>query len=160
MMFALVTYAHLQQASAENVVVDDNRQGFSRQGFSIAVPDFLDGSTSDGTSWSAMARAITSDLRASGRFALIESNLPVESNVPGEGRVDPLPHFDSWRATDARWLVIGRVKQQDQRLLVRFQLWNVVEGKQVLGQQYVVGSEDPQRVSHVIAEEIFKQLTR
>jgi Tol biopolymer transport system component len=160
MMFALVTYAQLQHASAANAVIDDNRQGFSRQGFAIAVPDFLDSSTSDGTSWSAMAQAIASDLRTLGRFALIESNLPVESNVPDEGRVDPLPHFDRWRATDARWLVIGRVKKQDQRLLVRFQLWNVAEGKQVLGQQYVVGSEDPQRVPHVIAEEIVKQLTR
>jgi TolB protein len=73
---------------------------------------------------------------------------------------DALPHFDRWRGTDAKWLVIGRVKKQDQRLLVRFQLWNVVEGKQVLGRQYVAESEDMQRVPHVIAEEIFKQLTR
>jgi TolB protein len=64
------------------------------------------------------------------------------------------------RGTDAKWLVMGRVKKHDQRLLVRFQLWNVVEGKQVLGQQYVVGSEDMQRVPHVMADEIFKQLTR
>jgi TolB protein len=155
MMFGLVTYAPLQHASAENRAIDDHRQGFS-----IAVPDFLDGSTSGGASWSAVAQAIAADLRASGRFGLIESALPVESNVPGEGRVDPLPHFDRWRATDAKWLVMGRVKQQDHRLLVRFQLWNVVEGKQVLGQQYVVGLEDPQRVPHVIAEEIIKQLTR
>jgi hypothetical protein len=31
---------------------------------------------------------------------------------------------------------------------------------QVLGQQYVAESEDMQRVPHVIAEEIFRQLTR
>jgi TolB protein len=155
MMFGLVTYAQLRHASAETAAIGDNRQGFS-----IAVPDFQDGSTSDGASWSAMAQAIASDLRASGRFALIESALPVESNVPDEGRADPLPHFDSWRATDAKWLVMGRVNKQDQRLLVRFQLWNVVEGKQVLGQQYVAQPDDLPRVPHVIAEEIFKQLTR
>ena len=155
MIIGLVTYAQLQRASAENGVIDDNRQGFS-----IAVPDFLDSLTSDGASWSAMAQAIASDLRASGRFALIESTLPVESNVPGEGRADPLPNFDRWRATDAKWLVMGRVKKQDHRLLVRFQLWNVVKGEQVLGQQYLAESEDMQRVPHVIAEEIFKQLTR
>ncbi len=154
MIISLVAYARLQHASAETGVVNDNRQHFS-----IAVPDFSDSSTFDGASWSTMAQAIASDLRASGRFALIESNLPIESNVPTEGRADALPHFDRWRGTDAKWLVIGRLKKQDHRLLVRFQLWNVVKGKQVLGQQYVVGSDDMQRVPHVIAEEIFKQLT-
>ena len=153
-MIGLVTYARLQHASAESGAINDNRQRFS-----IAVPDFSDNSTSDGASWSTMAQTIASDLRVSGRFALIESNLPIESNVPAEGRVDALPHFDRWRGTDAKWLVIGRVKKQDHRLLVEFHLWNVVKGKQVLGQQYVAGSEDMQRVPHVIAEEILKQLT-
>jgi TolB protein len=53
----------------------------------------------------------------------------------------------------------GRIKKQDHRLLVEFQLWNVIKGQQVLGQQYVLGSEDMQRVPHLIAAEIFKQLT-
>jgi len=154
MIISLVAYARLQHASAETGVVNDNRQHFS-----IAVPDFSDSSTFDGASWSTMAQAIASDLRASGRFALIESNLPIESNVPTEGRADALPHFDRWRGTDAKWLVIGRLKKQDRRLLVRFQLWNVVKGQQLLGQQYVVGLDDMQGVPHVIAEEIFKQLT-
>jgi Tol biopolymer transport system component len=151
MIIGLVTYAR----SAESGVINDNRQRFS-----IAVPDFSDSSTIDGVSWSTMAQAIASDLRASSRFALIESNLPIESNVPTEGRVDALPHFDRWRGTDAKWLVIGRIKKQEYGLLVQFQLWDVVNGRQVLGQQYVVGSEDMQRVSHVIAEEILKRLTR
>jgi hypothetical protein len=70
------TYASLQHASAQGGVSHDDRQRFA-----IAVPDFPDSSTSDGASWSTMAQAIASDLRASGRFELIESNLPVESNV-------------------------------------------------------------------------------
>jgi TolB protein len=154
MIVGLVACARLQHASAETGVVGDNRQRFS-----IAVPDFSDGSTSDGTSWSTIAQAIASDIEASGRFALIESNLPVESNVPIEGRLDPVPHFDRWRGTDAKWLVIGRVTRQDRRLLVRFQLWNVANGRQFLGQQYVLGPEETQRVPHVIAEQIFKKLS-
>jgi Tol biopolymer transport system component len=150
------TYTPLQHASAQGGVSHDDRQRFT-----IAVPDFPDSSTSDGASWSAMAQAIASDLRASGRFELIESNLPVESNVPAEGRVDAVPHFDRWRETAAKWLVTGRVRKRDQRLLVEFRLWNVVNGHQVLGQQYyVAGSEeDLQRVPHVTAEEILKLLT-
>jgi len=154
MIIGFVTCARWQHASAKSEGIDDNRPRFS-----IAVPDFPDSSTSDGAGWSTMAQAIASDLGVSGRFALVESNLPVESNVPAEGRADALPHFDRWRGTDAKWLVVGRVKNKDQRLLVRVQLWDVAEGKQVLGQQYIVGSEDPQRVAHVIADEIVKQLT-
>jgi hypothetical protein len=112
MMAGLVACARLQHASAETGVVDDNRQRFS-----IAVPDFPDSSTSGGASWPAMAQVIASDLRTSDRFALIESGLPVESNVPAEGRANALPHFDRWRGTDAKWLVIGRVKKADHRLL-------------------------------------------
>jgi TolB protein len=154
MIICLVTCAGLQHASAETGVVNDNRQRFS-----IAVPDFSDSSTSDGASWSTMAQVIASDLKASGRFALIESNLPDESNVPTEGRVNAVPHFDRWRGTDAKWLVIGRVKKQDHRILAEFRLWDVVKGQQALGEQYIVGSENMQRVPHVIAAEIFKKLT-
>jgi Tol biopolymer transport system component len=46
------------------------------------------------------------------------------------------------------------------RLLARFQVWNVVKGQQVLGQQYGAELEDMPRVPHVIAAEIFRQLTR
>jgi TolB-like protein len=147
MIIGLPTYARLQHASAQSGVINDDRQRFS-----IAVPDFSDSSASDGASWSTMAQAIASDLRASGRFTLIESNMPTE------GRADAFPHFDRWRGTDAKWLVTGRVKKLDHRLLAEFRLWNVVKGQQVLGQQYVFGSEDTQRVQHVIAGEIFKQL--
>jgi hypothetical protein len=38
-------------------------------------------------------------------------------------------------------IAVGRVKKQDRRLLAEFRLWDVVKGQQVLGQQYVVGSE-------------------
>jgi TolB protein len=154
LIIGLVTFAQLQHVSAETGVVNDNRQRFS-----IAVPDYSDSSTSDGASWSTIAQVIASDMKASRRFALIETNVPIESNVPIEGRVDPVPHFDRWRGTDAEWLVIGRVTKQDHRLLVRFQLWNVAKGQQFLGQQYVLGPEDMQRVPHVIAEQIFKKLS-
>jgi TolB protein len=154
MITGLIACAQLQHASAETGVVNDNRQRFS-----IAVPDFSDSSTSDGASWSTIAQVIASDMKASGRFVLVEANLPIEANVPTEGRADPVPHFDRWRGTDAKWLVIGRVTKQDHLLLVRFQLWNVAKGQQFLGQQYVLGPEGTQRVPHVIAEQIFKKLS-
>jgi TolB protein len=156
MMIGLAIYARSQHASAESGgAVNDNRQRFS-----IAVPDFSDSSASGGASWSAVAQAIASDMKASGRFALIESGLPVESNMPTEGRADALPHFDRWRGTDVKWLVMGRVKKHDQLLLADFRLWDVVKGKQVLGQQYVLGSDhDVQRVPHVIAEQILWKLS-
>jgi len=155
-IIGLVTCARLQHASAETGVVDDNRQRFS-----IAVPDFSDSSTPDGANGRDIAQGIVSDLKAAGRFVLVDSNITLEANAV-------VPQFDKWRSTNAEWLVTGRVKESasrlmektNHRLLVEFRLWNVVKGKQDLGQQYVVASEDLQRVPHLIAEEILKQLTR
>jgi Tol biopolymer transport system component len=138
-------------------VVNDNRQRFS-----IAVPDFSDSSTSDGANGRDIAQGIVSELKAAGRFVLVDSNITIEANAV-------VPQFDKWRSTNAEWLVAGRVKESAPRLmektdhrllLVEFRLWNVVKGKPDLGQQYVVGSEGLQRVPHLIAEEILKQLTR
>jgi TolB protein len=154
-IIGLVTYARLQHASAESGVINDNRQRFS-----IAAPDFPDSSTSDGATGRDIAQGIVSDLKAVGRFVLVDSNITPEAN-------GVVPQFDKWRSTNAEWLVTGSVKESaprlmekpSHRLLVEFRLWNVVKGENVLGQMYVVGSEDLQRVPHLIAEEIFKRLT-
>jgi hypothetical protein len=66
MIFSLVMYTGLRHAAAEIVVVKDNQHLFS-----IAVPDFADNSTCDGASWSTMAQIMSSDLKASGRVALM-----------------------------------------------------------------------------------------
>jgi hypothetical protein len=63
------TCARLQYASAGSGMVNDNRQRIS-----IAVPDLSDNSTSEDASWRDIAQGIVSDLKATDRFALAQSN--------------------------------------------------------------------------------------
>lgn len=135
-----------QQAFAESGAGDGNQQRFS-----IAVPD--DASASDGVSWPDIAHEIASDLESSGRFRLVKPDAPIEN------RIDIAPPFEQWRGANAQWLVIGRVQKRSSGLFVEFRLWNVVDGKQVLGQQYKIEPEDSPRVTRLIADAIIERLT-
>jgi Tol biopolymer transport system component len=131
-----------------------------QQRFSIAVPEFPDSLTSDGISGRDLARIIISDLQADGRFTLVNSSITLEANAV-------LPQFDRWRSTNAEWLVAGRIRQSASELLengkrrplVEIRLWNVVKGTPGHGWQYTGSSADLQRIPHLVAAEIVKQLT-
>jgi TolB protein len=145
-MIALVASVRWQHALAESAGGDGNQQRLS-----IAVPD--DASASDGVSWPDIAHEIASDLEASGQFRLVKPAVPIES------RIDIVPPFDQWRGANAQWLVIGRVQKRSSGLFAEFRLWNVVDGKQVLGQQYKIKPEDSPRVTRLIADAIIERLT-
>jgi Tol biopolymer transport system component len=155
MIVGLVAYVRSQDVAAGTEVTNDNQQRVS-----IAVPDFVDSFTSDGSSGSDVARAIVSDLKADGRFTVVDTSITLEANAA-------LPRFDRWRRANAEWLVVGRIRQSASNLLengkrrplVEISLWNVVKGTHVLGQQHIVGSADFPLVPHLIAAEVIKKLT-
>jgi TolB protein len=149
MTSGLVAGAQLHRAAAESGTDRDHRRPFS-----IAVSDLPASSTPDGESWRDIRQAIISDLRASGRFVLIEPAMPIEENL------DAVPQFDKWRSIDAEVLVIGRVTPTpDQRFKAEFRLWDLVSGKMTIAQQYMLRPEDSHRVPHLMAEAIFERLT-
>jgi TolB protein len=149
MTSGLFACAQLQHAGAESGTDRDKRRPFA-----IAVSDLPDSSTSDGESWRDIRQTIISDLRASGRFVLIEPAMPIEE------KVDAVPQFDKWRSIDAEVLVTGRVTTApDQRSKAEFRLWDVVSGKMTIAQQYLLRPDDSQRVPHLMAEAIFERLT-
>jgi TolB protein len=120
---------------------------------SIAVPDFLNSSGADDISPREITEIIISDLKASGRLALIESNGLIEDSI------NVVPQFDQWRGINAESLVIGRiVRKPDQRRFVEFRLWDLASGHQLYGAQYLLQSDDWRRVPHAIAEAILERL--
>ena len=125
----------------------------NKQRVSIAVPEFSDNSPSGDISARETTEIIVSDLKASGRLALIEPRELAEedSNIP--------PQFDKWRGIKAQSLVTGRiVRKPDQRVMVEFRLWDVATGHQLVGAQYVLEPEDWRRVPHAIAQAILDGL--
>lgn len=120
---------------------------------SIAVPDFTGDPVSDDVTPRSITEILISDLKASGRLALIESKGLVEDNI------DVIPQFDQWRGIHAGNLVTGRIaRKPNQRIIVEFRLWDVATGQQLIGAQYGLQSDDWRRVPHAIAENILERL--
>jgi Tol biopolymer transport system component len=159
-IFSMIIVGLVASVRFQNVAVGAETATDHQQRFAIAVPDFPDSFTSDGTSGRDVARAIISDLQADGRFTLVHSSIALEAKAV-------LPQFDRWRSTNAEWLVAGSIRQSPpnptengkSRALVDIRLWNVVKGTAGLWERYIVNSADLQRVPHLVAAEIVKQLT-
>ena len=143
-----VINAGLRHAAAQSEVSKNTQRRLS-----ILASDSSDDPTPDGPSWHNITQIVTEDLRASGRFVLIEPDSPILE------KIDAAPAFNKWRSIHTEWLLTGRVTQPDRRLKVEFRLWNVITGKQVLGQQYFLKPEQWRNVPQIIAEAILKRLS-
>jgi Tol biopolymer transport system component len=122
--------------------------------FAIARPASSDSSTSEAASWQQIADDIASDLVASGRFTLIETDLSRQT-----ASVDVPPDFSKWRSTGAEWLIVGRVTRPDDLLVVSFMLWDVANGQQMLNLYYRIDQEHLRLVPHLIAPAMIQHLS-
>ncbi|MBI5257947.1 MAG: Tol-Pal system protein TolB [Burkholderiales bacterium] len=114
----------------------------------IAITRFRDEDRS-GQPISAIVRA---DLERSGLFRSVDS-----SGVLDE-RSQPL--FPDWRARNADALVAGSTTRlPDGRFDVRFKLWDVVKGEDLLGQALAVTAADLRLAAHRIADAVHEKLT-
>jgi TolB protein len=132
------------------IVTDDESK------ISIAVPDFLGGSSDEIESGRGVAAAMVSDLRTSGRFTSLDPTL-----YRGTVRdFDTVPQFAEWQAVGAEVLVTGRLGlQPDRRFKVEFRLWDVSAGELMEGAQYFVAPSQWDLVPHIIADAVYERLT-
>jgi TolB protein len=99
-----------------------------------------------------VAAIVRADLQRSGMFKAAEAPMALD-----ERSSIALPEWRG-RGTDA--LVAGSVSRlADGRFDVRFKLWDVVKGEQVLGQSKVVLEGDLRLAAHRIADEVHEKLT-
>ncbi|WP_425257973.1 Tol-Pal system beta propeller repeat protein TolB [Rubrivivax sp. RP6-9] len=95
---------------------------------------------------------IRADLQRSGVFKPSDAPLPLDENSSVA-----LPE---WRDRGADALVAGSVTRlADGRYDLRFRLWDIVKGEQVLGQSKVVVEADLRLAAHRIADEVHEKLT-
>jgi TolB protein len=114
----------------------------------IAINRFRDEDKS-GQAISAIVRA---DLERSGVFRGIEGTAAID-----EGSV---PAMADWRSRGADSLVAGSVSRlADGRFDVRFKLWDVVKGQELVGQSHAVLAADLRLAAHRIADTIYEKLT-
>ncbi|WP_246312190.1 Tol-Pal system beta propeller repeat protein TolB [Pseudaquabacterium terrae] len=95
---------------------------------------------------------VRADLERSGLFRIVDS-----SGVLDERSA---PEFGDWRGRAADALVAGSVTRlPDGRFDIRFKLWDVVKGQELLGQAYAVAEGDLRLAAHRIADAIHEKLT-
>jgi len=114
----------------------------------VAIVDFRDESKSP----QPIAAIIRADLERSGQFRSVDA--------PGGLSETSAPVYAEWKARQADALVAGSVNRlADGRLDVRFKLWDVVKGTELVGQAQAVHPDDARLAAHRIADLIYEKLT-
>jgi TolB protein len=102
-----------------------------------------------------IAEVVAADLERSGLFRPISSQAFIESITNG----DSTPRFSDWRQINAQAIVTGTITVNGDKIRASFRLWDVLGEKQMAGKEYNTYARNWRRVSHLIADEIYKQLT-
>jgi len=100
----------------------------------------------------AIAPIVRADLERSGVFRIVDANANLDENGS--------PSFSEWRGKGADALAAGSVARlADGRFDVRFKLWDVVKGADLVGQSSAVVAADLRLAAHRVADTIYEKLT-
>ena len=114
----------------------------------VAITRFRD----EERSGQLLAAIVRADLDRSGMFRLVESSGTLDERS--------LPQFADWRSRGADALLSGSATRlADGRFDVRFKLWDVVKGIELVGQALAVQPADLRLAAHRIADEVHQRLT-
>jgi len=119
----------------------------------IAIPVFLG---PDPKLSAAIADVVQADLGNSGLFEPLDRGSFLEQVRD----VNAAPRFPDWRSIRADALVVGDVERgADGRIVAQFRLWDAASGRQLAGQRFATSAQNWRRVGHIIADQVYKQLT-
>ncbi len=122
----------------------------------VAITEFHGSSGQERQVGADIAQVITSDLESSGLFKPIDKKAFLQQPESLNSKIE----FNDWRVINAQALVSGNVERQDDgRLRVEFRLWDVVAETQMTGLAYFTKADNWRRVSHIIADAIYKRIT-
>jgi TolB protein len=119
----------------------------------IAIPYFLG---PDAKLSADISDVVSADLERSGLFVPLDRASFLEQLRD----INAAPRFPDWRAIRADALVVGNVGQAaDGRIIAEFRLWDVTTGRQLAGQRFATSAQNWRRVGHIIADQVYEQLT-
>ncbi len=122
----------------------------------IAVPAFGATQPNDQQVGQDVAQVVSADLERSGLFQPLDRRSFIQQITDSR----TAPRFGDWRIINAQALITGDVEtQQDGRLKVEFRLWDVVAGEQLTGFAYTTTAQNWRRISHIVADAIYKRVT-
>jgi len=98
---------------------------------------------------------ISGDLSRSGRFAPMAQKDMVE--LPHEGAE---VNYPTWRNLKMKYIVVGKLKMLGNgQFQVQFQLMDLEQGKQMIGQSFQVEGRALRRLSHHISDLVYQAIT-
>jgi TolB protein len=119
----------------------------------IAVVPFNE--AGDKSAYPELAGIINADLARSGRFAPLAAE-----KLPGRPHDGKGIDFPSWRATGVENMVVGKIRAgSGDKLLVQFQLFDVLRGVQLTGYSIPTTADRLRRVAHQISDIVYEKLT-
>lgn len=144
-------FAVSASAQSASVTVD---QG-TRNPIPIAITT-LTGTGSGAASGQAISQVVAADLERSGLFRPISPSAFIEQVTNG----DATPRFPDWRQINAQAIMTGTITPMGgDRVKVTFRLWDALGETQIAGKEFNTFTRNWRRVSHLIADEIYKRMT-
>ncbi|MCC7304650.1 MAG: Tol-Pal system protein TolB [Alphaproteobacteria bacterium] len=141
-------------AARAELVIDMNRPNV--EPLPVAITEFY-GTGPLQTMAMQIPQVVNSDLAGSGLFRPINPQAFVQdtASIQRDG-----VRFAEWRATGAQGLITGTVTDAGGgKARVEFRLFDVFSQKQMIGMAYTTTQDNWRRIAHIIADEIYKQLT-
>lgn len=152
-MLALISSLFFASAAHAELKIDITKGNV--EPMPVAVTNFTGGSAGEATG-QAISAVIAGDLERSGLFKPINSAAFIEQITNG----DAVPRYADWRQINATALVTGTVTPTGgDKVRISFRLWDVTGQTQITGKEYNTFARNWRRVSHLIADEIYKRMT-
>ncbi len=150
-VLAFVLMAGQAQAKLEIDITQGNFEPLP-----IAVPNFGAASGDLSGIGRDMAGVIAADLERSGLFKIVDQAAYIEQ----VGYQTGTPRFADWRQINAAGLVVGKLDPTGSgKMKVSFRLYDNYAEIQSAGKQFDATSTNWRRISHLVADEIYKRIT-
>jgi TolB protein len=120
----------------------------------IVIPDFKDNGAKDGSIGNEAAALLMHDLDFTGYFKVIDPRGYL-GRLEESGKID----FSAWSLTGAELLVKGSYQIEGTDLRLQLRLFDLPQGRQLIGKEYLVAAREYKRPVHRFAEEILLLLT-
>ena len=115
------------------------------------VPFGWDGSEQQPADIAAIVR---SDLTGSGRFNALDQSDMLEQPTRGVD-ID----FDNWRMVAVDYVLVGELAQEGETFSIRYQLFDVYGGRQVVADQLLLERRDMRAAGHRVADSVYEAIT-
>jgi TolB protein len=145
----LILWFTLAPVRAEELTIEITK-GVEMTSAPIAIVPFAESSQAPEN----LATIIATDLRRSGRFEPVQPR----AYQPAPAELGQINLADI-RTLGADHVVVGQVQPNGGGYAIRFQLGDVLDGRELLGNAFQVNSDELRRVAHHIADLIYEKLT-